>query len=266
MSWQQALVGIVLLPGAVGAPARAGEPPVAVGQYVIVKRPGAEAVADYRQTPPQALGRSRIAQQVVKVEGDWLWVHVPRGMGWLHRRDVFTLPEALAYYDERVRADPKDADARARRGMAHFASQDMEAAGRDLSEAIRRDPLCADAYCHRAMLAEDAHDDDRALADYSKAIELHPGHCDSYLNRAILYYRRGDYDAMIRDLTVSLPLYKDPAHAYHLRAEAWLAKQDPDKALADIGEVLRRHPGLPEALATRDKAQRMKGPPGPPPR
>ena len=51
--------------------------------------------------------------QVTKVEGDWLWL----GRAWVRKADVMFLDQALTYYANQVRRNPKSSQTWARRAI-----------------------------------------------------------------------------------------------------------------------------------------------------
>jgi tetratricopeptide (TPR) repeat protein len=57
--------------------------------------------------------------------------------GWVDKADVVLLGNALNLFSERIRKNPRDADALAMRGVLLEIQQENEAALKDLKEAIR---------------------------------------------------------------------------------------------------------------------------------
>jgi hypothetical protein len=108
-----------------------------LGATVVLKRPGTAVVKAYKVQPPEVLDRPKdVAFLVVEVEGDWLWIYTPRGMGWVQRSDVLLPKEAVAFFSVQIGANAQDAEAWGRRGAA-LANLGDPACIRDLSEAVR---------------------------------------------------------------------------------------------------------------------------------
>ena len=73
---------------------------------------------------------------VKEEKGEWVWL----GRAWMKKSDCMNVDEALAYYSEAVRRNPKSPAALRRRAACWTGEDDQEKAMKDLNEAIRLDP------------------------------------------------------------------------------------------------------------------------------
>jgi len=108
----------------------------------------------------------------------WEWSrerHVEKGIAVVSK-------DAMDYFDEAIRLDPKDSDAYFNRGTAWQANGELTKAIGDYTEAIRCDRKNAEAFAARGLVWEDKGEFDKALADYDEAIRLEPND-DWSLNR-----------------------------------------------------------------------------------
>jgi serine/threonine-protein kinase len=235
----------------------------AVGTEVLLKRPGVAVVKDCKAETPEVLDRpSDVSFCVVEVQGDWLWIYTPRGMGWVQRSDVLTPQEAVAFFSARISADAQDVEAWGRRGVARVLLGDAEGL-RDLAEASRLSPRDARWPHGRARLiasavyAQDgAAPDrravlDRALADAAEAARLDPTNAAYVALQGSIWRMLGDTERVKECAEAALRLDPGCADAYCLRAMAWEEAGQPDIALADYDKAIELNPGHGDAYNNR---------------
>jgi Flp pilus assembly protein TadD len=116
------------------------------------------------------------------------------------------LPEAFAAADAAVRANPKDADALAIRGIIYRDQGLRTEAKADLEEALRLKPDHAAAHSALAVLLDSAGSAEEALAHHRRAAELEPRN-PAYLNNLAfsLFARSKPRDA--------IPIYHEALRA-----------------------------------------------------
>jgi tetratricopeptide (TPR) repeat protein len=130
---------------------------------------------------------------VGKVNGDWLWLD----KAWVHKDDVFSPDEAIAYW----------------------------------SEQIRKNPTAAQSWNNRGTMLKDRGELDPAVKDLSEAIRLDPAFAAAYVNRGNAWYEKGDFDNALKDYAVAMKL--DPSNPNAHDAAAWLRATCPDSAFRD---------------------------------
>jgi tetratricopeptide (TPR) repeat protein len=235
-----------------GTPARGTEPDPIVGQWMILKQPGVTAVKDFKQEHPQVVERvAGLAYMIVDAQGDWVWIHTDKGMGWVHRGDVFTPQVAIPYFSDRIYKDVTDADAWARRGMARLWTLEPDDALHDLSEAIRLQPKVAEWYHKRALFWQLRGDSAKVMADLVEAARLEPTSGQLVSDQATLWHLQGNKAKFEEFVHEALRLDPGCADAYCHRAMIWEERKDFERALADYARALELHPGHAEARNNR---------------
>jgi tetratricopeptide (TPR) repeat protein len=148
---------------------------------------------------------------VGKLEGNWLWVSdgVP---GWLKVSSVAPLDEAIAYFTETIRKDPRNERSYAARAMALTEKKQYDQAINDYSTAIRLNRGEASYYGSRGWTYLRKSDFERALQDCSRAIEFGLNTPANYNNRVWAFAGKGDYAKAIADYSTAMRL--DPTLAY----------------------------------------------------
>ena len=89
-------------------------------------------------------GTSRI-YRVEKVKGPWLWLQAEKegAAGWVRAAKVIPYDQAIDYFTNQIRANPKDHSAYIRRGSLWVDKNEYDIAIADDNEAIRIDPSVA---------------------------------------------------------------------------------------------------------------------------
>src|SRR5262249_55288310 len=89
------------------------------GRQVYVVQPRVEMYAGPGGNASKVVGQVHdLTLQVLKVQGDYLAVRSSGVDGWIKRSDVVPHDKAVAYFTERIRANPRDGYAHAARGVA----------------------------------------------------------------------------------------------------------------------------------------------------
>lgn len=85
---------------------------------------------------------------VKEVKGDWVWL----GRAWVKKSDCLKQDEALVYFTEAVRRNPKSSEAYRRRAACLRNGGEEEKGKADLEKAIELDPKNARAFNDRGMV------------------------------------------------------------------------------------------------------------------
>ena len=171
-----------------------------------------------------------------KVQGSW--VHVMGKSGWISRRDVILLDEALLHFNVELRnARPEEKpQAHHNRGLALNGLERFDDAIADFNVAISAIPKQASFYNSRGFAYHRKGDFARALADYNKAIEIEGKQAVFLSNRGILYRDIGEFELAKTDFDAAIRLSPYLAVAYN--ANAWLLATCPDKKYIDAKEAI----------------------------
>lgn len=220
-----------------------------LGQKVLARKAGASLSDAGRDGRPVSVPVRHIVYTVVAEDGDRIRVNYPGQEGWAPKAEWVRLADAMAHFSGRVRADPKDAFAWSRRGVANRYAGKPELALEDLDEAVRLAPKDADLLGIRGMMYWANKKLDEAIADYTAAVKLDPTYAVGFRNRGLAWHARGEFDRAIADYTESARVAPRYAPALHDRAATWRAKGEPRKALADLNEAVKLDPRYAAAMA-----------------
>lgn len=210
-----------------------------VGEKVMVRKAGCTLTNTAKDGKQVTMPVRHIGYTVVAEEGDRIRVNYPGQEGWAPKSEWVRQAEALAYFTERIKADPKDAFAWSRRGVANRYAGKPDLALHDLREAVRLAPKDADLVGIRGMMWWSNKELDKAIADYTEAVKLDPTYAVGLRNRGMARHAKGEFDAAIADYTESARVAPHYAPAFHDRATTLRAKGEPRKALDDLNEAVR---------------------------
>lgn len=168
---------------------------------------------------------------------------------------------AIKTLNDRIKANPSDADSYFMRGVNYVTVQDYANALDDFTKAINLRPDFMLAYFCRAntlyklldfkMNNPDAnaqkndialeklykHDFDVILNDYNKAIELAPDFAFARFNEGNLLGQEKDFQSAIDSYTEAIKAQPDFAEAYFNRGLAYLYINDTKRGLADLSKA-----------------------------
>jgi tetratricopeptide (TPR) repeat protein len=214
-----------------------------VGQTVIVKFGG----VPYGQVNANTgafvnTGRLHLMYHKVEAEeGGYVRVREDGVSGWVEKRNVVPLNEAVAFFTEAIQTRPTNA-AYLQRAAAHQLTGDLKAAIVDCGEAIVLTPTDYVAFNNRGFIHDLAKDYDRAVADFTETIRIKPDCAEAFLNRGNVWSHMKEYDKAVADFSEAIRLRPASWRAYNNRGMAWRAKKDVDKALPDFSEAIRLEP------------------------
>jgi tetratricopeptide (TPR) repeat protein len=242
---------LLLLLALVAAPlAQNGGP--AVGQYVLLKRPGVAVVKDCRAQPPEVLDRpADVSFLVTDVQGDWLWIYTRLGMGWVHRGDVLLPDAAAAFFSAQLVTNPQGAEAWGRRGTALCDLGDFAGALPDLNEAHRLQPADARWLHWRAQCYTVLNELDKAEADAAAAARLDPQNSVIVAFQGTIAHRQGRNAAVAAFAEAAIKLDPRCADAYCLRGMVREDARDPQGALGDYSKAIELNAGHGQAYNNR---------------
>jgi tetratricopeptide (TPR) repeat protein len=160
---------------------------------------------------------------------------------------------AIRSYDEAIRLEPQNAASYTGRARSWYAKNEYEHAIADYNAAIVRDPKNTVAHIGRGLTWLAQNRLTQAIADFSEAIWLDPLSTSAYFNRGRAWQSKKEYAKAIVDLNMALRLDPHQAAVLDERGNAWEAEKRYGKALADYDEAIRIDPG--DARAYRDRAR-----------
>ncbi|HVA50734.1 MAG TPA: tetratricopeptide repeat protein [Pirellulales bacterium] len=225
-----------------------------VGSQVLAKHPGVK----FRiKNNDQGEMHAGVIERVQKVQGEWLWL----GRGWVPRRDVVSLWDAVEYFTAEIARKPTAfacvARAAAKGREGGFASE----IDNDIDQALKFDPDFAAAHYLRGVTFRERQEYDSAIDAFDDAISFNPTLADAYNDRGRARYDkaaaykipgrawddRKDLEKALWDLNRAIQLCPRLAKAYANRATIFLAKGENERALAEAQESLKHGPAASAA-------------------
>jgi tetratricopeptide (TPR) repeat protein len=170
----------------------------------------------------------------------------------LLRADKNEYDLAIRSYDEAIRLDPRSAASFSGRASAWCANKEYDKAIADCDAAIRLDPKLTGAYIGRGLARAARNQYTQAIADFSEAIWLDPLLTSAYYERGWAWQSKNEYAKAIVDYNLALRLDPQQAAAHRRRGNCWEAQKSYGKAIADFNEAIQIDPG--DAEAYRDRA------------
>lgn len=176
----------------------------------------------------------------VLVERDG-YLRIQQGLddGWIAKKDVVLLDDAITYFSARIKANANDEHAYTCRAAKWSIDREYAKALADFGEAIRINPTKPTLHYNRGWLFQQMSDTDKAIGEYDKALKLDPNLDKALQNRGYCRYLKKDYDAAIKDFTAALKLEPRLPWPLNMRGLCYRAKFEYAKANSDFLEAIR---------------------------
>jgi tetratricopeptide (TPR) repeat protein len=193
-----------------------------------------------------------VIYRVERVEGGRLWLQAEgEGIrGWAAIGQVIPVDQAMAFFEDRIRAHPDEAFPHFMRAGLWMDRDELDRAVEDCTEIIEFEPT-ARSYVDRGNLRLRMHQPDKAIADFDQAIRLDPQATPAFTGRGDARQMKQEYDQAIADHSEAIRLSPDDVVARYSRGQTWAEKGDYDKAIADFNEALKLDPESVAALNGR---------------
>ena len=266
--------------------ASAADPPIKVGDVVLVKWPETKILVGAEEVPA---GKHFRSSAVLRVDGARVKILCDRRLGWVRADEVVPLEKAVEQVNVRLRDNPKDADAfhtranllwtlptsrvdldqairldprepayRITRGWYLEAAQDVTNAAAEFDEAVRLAPNDARVHDDRALFRRHRDDIDGAIADLQAAAKLDPTDVDHPMNLGELLHIKGENEKAIAEFDRAIQIAPNKGPLYDDRAVCRIDLGDYDKAIADLDEAVRLDPENNFAFYNRGRARAGK--------
>jgi len=202
---------------------------------VLAQQPGDAVVVT--ENADMKIGRETVEEvsramvlRVKQVQGDWLWV-TRHATGWIHRRHVATLPEALEYLEQQIQLNPREIANYNDRATMWFELGNYDSAIADYTRALRLNPNLASVYNSRGIAYFRKGDFEQAVEDLNRVVQLRPDDPRGYDDRGWVLHNWGKYDQAADDYQRAFEL--DGDNPVTLANRAWLWSACPDASLRD---------------------------------
>jgi tetratricopeptide (TPR) repeat protein len=144
--------------------------------------------------------------------------------------------EAIKYYDDAIKIDPKFVDAYFYRGYSKMVTNNKKGAIADYDKAIELKPDFVDAFIQRAQTKSDLNDPKGAFSDYDKAIKLYdkviklkPDSANAFTDRGFVKWKSNDWKGAMQDFDFAIKLNPKNAIIYRLRGQIKLSNPQLNK-------------------------------------
>ncbi len=150
--------------------------------------------------------------------------------------------KAIAEFTATMQLDPKYSPAVSGRGFAYLNKSDVDKAIADFNSALRLDGNNSQAFFGRGAALAGKGDDGKAIADFNEALRIDAKNHYAFINCAASYARKGEFDKAIADCSEAIRLDPKAADAYYRRGHLYSTIAQNDKAIADFTEAIRLNP------------------------
>ena len=126
------------------------------------------------------------------------------------------------------------------------------------TEAIRKNPKSAEAYNWRGIAYDDLGETDKALQDFNAAIEININYADAYNNRGEIYRKKKMHREALSDYSRAVQLESNFAEAYYNLGIVSEAENRPGPAAANYENYLKNKPDAPDKSEIESKIKALK--------
>ena len=161
----------------------------------------------------------------------------------------------LASFEEALKADPENAEARLERAAALADTDQRDAAAAELLILVKKDPANIHAWAALAAIHIHREEFTTALEEVDKIVKLRPQSLQGYKLRAQIHAAAGDLEAALADLGKTLELDAQDVDSLLARAKLQTLNGDFSAALADIERARQMEPESTDVYLTRSTIQ-----------
>jgi tetratricopeptide (TPR) repeat protein len=169
--------------------------------------------------------------RVLAEKGGRIKVRHDGAEGWFDKQDAVPLGQAVDYFTDRVRANPKDALAFVGRGIAYDLADKQDDAIPDFDEAIRLNPKGLFGFNNRGIAWAKKGDLDKAIRDFDAVVRLDPKYAGGFNNRGLCWKDKKEFAKAIRDYEEATRL--NPKDPRPIENRAWVLATCPDPKYRD---------------------------------
>jgi tetratricopeptide (TPR) repeat protein len=119
-------------------------------------------------------------------------------------------------------------------------------------------PNLAVAYEQRGFARQKEQSFPQAIADFTEALKLSPRDARIYEQRAAAEMKSNAYDQALADYSEAIKLNPKEIRYYLYRGYIYELKRDITNSMADTEKALKIQPNNPEALARKERLQKMQ--------
>ena len=179
---------------------------------------------------------------VYEVKKNKLLVRGIEQKGWIYKKNVLKLDEAVASYEKAVKEKPKSAEAWAQ--LAHvraYAEKDFDQALKDCEHALELDDQLVRGYKIRGNIHIRQGDSDEALEAYEKTIELDKKYAPGYNNIGAVLMKQGEHQKAIRYFEQAIKLADKAIYLRNI-GTVYIAQGEYEKAEEFLLKAVKKNP------------------------
>ncbi|MBQ6964578.1 MAG: tetratricopeptide repeat protein [Bacteroidaceae bacterium] len=166
--------------------------------------------------------------------------------------------EAINYYNESLRLNPKSAGNLINRALCHYHLDHYRDAMKDYDLALDIEPKNFVGHYNRGLLRANVGEDNLAIEDFDFILSIAPDDMMATFNRATLLDNIGDYRGAIRDYTTVINEFPKFLYGYERRAAARRKIGDIAGANRDEEHVLKEQIAHRYGYSTPTSRQKNK--------
>ena len=168
-------------------------------------------------------------------------------LGLLATRDGRT-DEAVQYFQEALKLSPDHLVALDNLGNAYRQQKRWDDARAILQHAVEVSPEDPEANYSLGMVFAQLNDTERAYTYLQQALKYRPGYPEALNNLGVLYLRTQRRDEAVANFEECIRVAPPFDQSYLNLARVYALEGQPEKARAVLFDLLKQHPGHPEAL------------------
>jgi tetratricopeptide (TPR) repeat protein len=158
--------------------------------------------------------------------------------------------DAIRDLNRRLDNNPKDTDARSRRGALYAKNGDYSLAVKDFNDVIRVNPNDTDALNNRCWARAMLDELQPALKDCNEAIRIRPRFSDALDSRGFVKLKIGQPRDALSDYDASLQINANQASSLYGRGIAKMRSGNTSGGNSDIATAKSINPGIAEEFAS----------------
>ncbi len=193
---------------------------------------------------------------LLAVKGNWCSVTDTKG--WLPINNIMPLKDAQIFFDRRIQANPRDANAFAHRGMIHLEYNRHNEAMKDLNMSYELNPQNLLTLNNMSKVLNGQGRYPEAATLLENILKRNKNFPLALYNLGLTYYAMGQNDKAIENFDAAIALKADNAWYFLSRGSSHLNNNTPEKALLDYDEALKLNPRMADAFVGKSNVYLKK--------
>ncbi|WP_437224389.1 tetratricopeptide repeat protein [Planctomicrobium sp. SH661] len=232
---------------------QAADQSLSPAQIFIVTAEAAPVMAGDKQIGTAPLGS---ALTMTKLNGNWRYSAAEKG--WIHVRDLVSLPEAHKKFTAEIAEKPTPRSYQLR-GISLMAQEEWAKAAQDFEKAYDLGQSAVAIHLNLATCYERLGELPAALEEYNQILKTYPDDLSASLARGQIHLQQGQFPAALRDFEKGVEVDPQSADAQNSRGVALRMLGRYEEAVDAYTKTLDIDPKRADALANRGYARKNLG-------